>query len=157
MEFVIGWAAVLPDLRLHFILDGLQFGIGDVRICVLDLVSFSGMACLPLLSSECTHRYRMQALEEMSQSPGSLSQLSEGRAIDCIKYPKLILLCWRGRPIDPRCRNSLPHSHASEEVARHEASDVDDGSVKISSLGQLEVSANTCGYPFSEAIPRTLR
>lgn len=44
--------------------------------------------------------------------------------------------------IDPWRRNSLPHLHPGQEVAHHDVSDAGDGSAKISSLGQLGVSAN---------------
>ena len=52
-------------------------------------------------------------------------------------------LCWRRREIDPGCRNPLTHLQGPKYIAKYGVSDLGDGAVKISTLGQFRVGANT--------------
>ena len=53
--------------------------------------------------------------------------------------------CWHRHEIGPWCRNSLTHLQGPQSIAKYGVSDLGDGAVKISTLGQFRVSANTRG------------
>jgi hypothetical protein len=50
--------------------------------------------------------------------------------------------CCRQCEIDPACRNSLTHVHASQTVGRYGFLEVDDEAAKIGAMGKMYFGAN---------------